>query len=175
VPFCGFRADLNVGLYGSFEIYFFPMHTLDVLLMAFGSLVPAEIVAVSHTLPTADFHGTSILTVSVAAAARFVHVQVTVNSATVQVAFGDAVTVAGGGPMNRLDDTTRATFLLSLGPSFRTVMVNVAVPFPARPAVDDDCVRRRSARVVTVPHAEALLLAVCGSDVVVEMFAVLQI
>ena len=57
----------------------------------------------------------------------------------------------------------------------RTFRVNVAVPLPARPDVDDDCVRRRSARVVTVPHAATLLLAVCGSDVVVEIFAVLQI
>ena len=78
--------------------------------MAFGSTVPAEIVAVSHTLPTADFHGTSICTVSEAPAARLVHLQLTVDSATVQVAFGDAVTVAGGGPMKRLDVASRATF-----------------------------------------------------------------
>jgi len=54
-------------------IYLFPTQTLDELLIAFGSAVPAESVAVSQTLPTADFHGTSILTVSDAPAARPAH------------------------------------------------------------------------------------------------------
>ena len=79
------------------------------MLVAFGSIVPDATVAVSHTLPTADFHGTSILTVSDAPAVRRVHVQVTVDSATLQLTFGDD-TIDGGGPMNRLDDATSDTF-----------------------------------------------------------------
>src|SRR5690349_11579301 len=52
--------------------------------------------------------------------------------------------------------------------------MNVAVPLPGFPVVEGVCVTRRSARVVTVPQAVALLLAVCGSAVVVEIFAALQ-
>src|SRR5690349_9984173 len=93
-----------------FTVYFFPIQALEELLIALGSAVPAESVAVLHTLPTADFHGTSILTVSDAPAARPTHWQLTDDSATVHFAFGDAVTVAGGGPMNRLELASNATF-----------------------------------------------------------------
>ena len=103
------KAPLKSAL-RSRETYFLPIHTLDELLIAFGSTVPAETVAVSHTFPTADFHGTSIRTVSDAPAARLVHLQLTVDSATVQVAFGEAVTGAGGGPINRLDVASMARF-----------------------------------------------------------------
>ena len=111
------------------------MQALEVLLVALGSIVPAETVTVSQTLPTAERQGTAIDAVPVAAAGSVVHRHVTVGPATVHTAPPDTVICGRDGPSKRLEVATSDTCWLSLGPLFRVVRLNVAVPFPAVPDV----------------------------------------
>ena len=89
--------------------HFFGMHAEDVLLIAFGSVVPEVVFAESHTVPTAERQGTVMETVALAPAARLGQVQVTVDPATLQVPPA-LVTIDGGGPENALEVVTRETF-----------------------------------------------------------------
>ena len=93
----------------------FGVHTVELLLVEFGSDVPADTTAASQTCPTAERHETVITAVRVGAESGIDgHVQVTLACAIEQVA-PVAVTV-GGYMENRLEFATSETFWLSLTP-----------------------------------------------------------
>lgn len=143
------------------------------LLIAFGSEVPADTVPVVHTDPRDDRHGTEMVTLTCPPTGIAAHEHDTTSPLTVQFP-PEVASVDGAGPLNRLDDASRATFWLSLGPRLATTSVNVAVPLPALPDVKAVWLRARSARVRTVPHVWEVLLPGVGSDVVEVADAVLH-
>jgi|SRR5215471_7773606 len=75
--------------------HFFAAHIEELLFVAFGSGVPADSVAVSHTWPTAERQETEIATESVPNRGKVAHVQVTFFPTTEQVPPPDAFTAAG--------------------------------------------------------------------------------
>ena len=93
----------------SLHRHFFAIHTVELLFVAFGSGVPAETVPESQTEPTADRQESLIVTLALAPNARLAHVQVTVETPTVQVP-PVVVLILGAGPVNRLEFATREMF-----------------------------------------------------------------
>jgi len=110
--------------------------------------VPAVTEVVPQTWPTEDRHETLIVACLVVPVTIDVHEQLTVWPVTVQLAL-PVVTTLGAGPENRLDDTLRTAFWLSLGPALATVTTKVAMPLPGLPLVVTVGATDRSAEVCT--------------------------